>query len=71
MSLPLEIIKPVRLAPGFVANEDDLQPPEIELGEVGTCDLHVRNVAKHSEMMYHWLLTVLDLMWHLPIKEVE
>ena len=33
---PRRIIEPVRLAPGFVVDEDDFQPPRIELGEVGT-----------------------------------
>ena len=51
------------LAPGFVADEDDLQPPGIELGEVGMRDLHVCNAAEHSEMMYHWLLVVPSLVW--------
>ena len=37
-SPPCRIIVPVRLAPGFRADEDDLQPPEIELGEVRTQD---------------------------------
>ena len=45
------IIEPVRLAPGFIVNEDDRQPPMIELGEVGTCILHVCYAAEHSEMI--------------------
>ena len=52
-SPPCRIIKPVRLAPEIIVDEDDLQPPGIELGEVGTCYLHLCDAVEHSEMMYH------------------
>ena len=57
-SPPRRIIESVRLSPGFVADEDDFQPPGIELGEVGTRYLHVCNATEYSEMVYHWLLVV-------------
>ena len=40
----------------------------IELGEVGTRDLHVRDAAEHSEMMYRKLLVVTNLVWCLPVE---
>ena len=53
MSLPpCRIIEFVCLAPGFIADEDDLQALRIELGEVGTRYLHVCDAVKHSKMMY-------------------
>ena len=61
------IIEPVRLAPGFIAYEDNLQPPGIELGKMGTRDFHVCDTVEHSKMMYSWLLVVPGLMWRLPI----
>ena len=67
-SPPHRIIEPVRLTPEFIAYEDDLQPPGIKLGKVGTRDLHVCNAAEHSEMMYHWLLVVPGLVWRLPVE---
>ena len=68
VSSPPQIIEPVRLAPGFVADEEDLQPPRIRLGEVGTRYLHVCDAAEHSKMMYRWLLVVPGLMWRLPVE---
>ena len=70
-SPPHRIIESVDLAPGFVGYEDDLQPPKIELGKVGTRNLHVCDVAEHSEMMYRWLLVVPGLVWHLPIEALH
>ena len=66
-SPPCSIIEPVRLAPRFIADEGDLQPPGIELGEEGTCYLHVCDAAERLEMMYRWLV-VPGLMWHLSIE---
>ena len=69
VSSPLRrIIKPVRLDFGFIADEDELQPSGIELGEVGTRVLHVCDAAEHSEMTYYWLLVVPGLVWHILIK---
>ena len=62
------IIEPIRLALEFVADEDDLQPPRIKLGEVGTRVLHVCDAAEYSEMMYCWLLIVSGLVWRLPVE---
>ena len=67
-SPPRRIIESVSLALGFVADEEDLQPPGIELGEVWTCYLHVYDAAEHSEMMYRWLFVVPGLMWRLPVE---
>ena len=67
-SPPRRIIKFVCLSPGFVADEDDFQPPGIELGEVGTRYLHVCNATEHSEMVCHWLLVVPGLVWRLPLE---
>ena len=50
-SPPYRIIESVRLVPRFIADEDDLQPPWIELGEVGTCYLHVCDATEHAEIM--------------------
>ena len=35
---------------------------------MGTRDLDVHNAGEHSEMMYHRLLVVPDLVWCLPIE---
>ena len=67
-SPPYRIIESVRLAPGFVADEDDLQPPGIELGEMGTCYLHVCDAAEHAKMMYCWFFVVPGLIWRLPVE---
>ena len=64
------IIESVHLAPGFIADEDDLQPPRIELGEVGTRYLHVCDAAEHSKVMYRWLFVVPGLIWRLPVKDL-
>ena len=69
VSSPLHrIIEHVRLVFGFVADEDDLQPFGIKLGEVGTRVLHVCDAAERSEMMYRWLLVVPGLVWRLPVE---
>ena len=65
---PHRIIVLVRYSPGFIVDEDDLRPPRIELGEVGTRDIHVRDAAEHSEMIYHRLLVVPGLMWCLSVE---
>ena len=67
--IPRRIIELVHLAPWFVADEDNLQSPGIELDEVGTCDLHVCNVVEHSEMM-HRRLSFEASGWR-PVDEVD
>ena len=50
-SFTRRIIELVCPSLGFVADEDDLQPPEIELGKVGMHDLHVREVVEPRKTM--------------------
>lgn len=63
-SSPRRIIELLHLAPGFIADENDLQSLEIELDEVEMRDLHVRDVVVHSEMMYCRLFEHSEMMYH-------
>ena len=55
-SLPRRIIEPICVAPRFVADDNDLHPPRIELGKVWMHYLHVCDADEHSKMMYYSLL---------------
>jgi hypothetical protein len=61
------IVQSIHLASGFIPDEDHLESPVIQVGEVRLCDLHVCDAAEHPKMMHRGLLAMPSLVRRLAI----